>query len=258
MMRKPATAPRFVYWLIWILLSHGVLIACTDDDPKPPEKDTDEDIYEDVGDTQEDVGDTGDIDEDIPAEPSNVCIPAGQGPPFKVAERADLRWKRVSALEFDLLTAMKLGPKSCGEIGLAGVCFSLHRVPLGGNDPVANAMYQPLAKPTLTSSLSFDRVVVALCGRRADEDHKAALDGLDPQVFTHLDWSAASVDPDDPKLADQITVLYQRLLGRDPDPAETAILLALAEPLEGEPITPREFAKTACFTVATTTEMILN
>jgi hypothetical protein len=59
-------------------------------------------------------------------------------------------------------------------------------------------------------------------------------------------------------LADQIAVLYRRLLGRDPDPAEQAILLVLAEPLDGEPITPREFAKTACFTVATTPEMILN
>ena len=73
----------------------------------------------------------------------------------------------------------------------------------------------------------------------------------------HLDWNAAKVDPADPKLADQITVLYRRLLGRDPAAAETALLLTLAEPLDGQPITPGEFAKTSCFTVGTTTEMIL-
>ena len=121
-----------------------------------------------------------------------------------------------------------------------------------------NAMYHPIEFPGVTSALAFDRVVVATCGRRVDDDYSAVPNGGEPVVFTELDWTQDAVDPDDPQLADQIQVLYRVLLGRDPDPAETAMLLTLAEPLDGLPITPREFAKTTCYAIATTTEMVMN
>jgi len=265
-MRPQAKQVNKVVWALGMVFCLSALWACSDDESKAPEKDVIEDVGEDTKDIQDedvsedtaDSADSGDVDEEV-SEPPNACIPAGEGPPFKVAERADLRWKRVSALERHLLSGLDLNFSSCSELGFAGICFNLaHKVPLGGNDPVLNAMYRPIAEPGLTSALSFDRVVVALCGARTDEDHQNAIKGQAAKVFTELNFKDASVNPDDPALVDQITILYRRLLARDPLPSESAILLALAEPLDGQPITPREFAKTACFTVATTTEIILN
>ena len=203
--------------------------------------------------------DTSDVIVIEDVEPANVCLPAGTGPPFKVAERADLRWKRVSALSRDLLGALALDESACAELGFSEGCFKeVHRVALGGNDPMLNAMYESIPEPRMTSALAFDRVVVATCGRRVDKDYTSALAGDEAVVFTHLDWTKAAVDPTDPGLGEQVTALYRRLLGRDPIAAEIELLLTLAEPLNGTAITTREFAKTLCYTIATTTEAVLN
>jgi len=232
----------------------------------------------DTGDTQDGAdGDTDDGDtpdgapdgtpdgrpdsDDLPpidVDPPNVCIPAGEGPSFQVSARADLRWKRVHALKNDLLTAMELTEaEACEELGLAlpGICFNIvHQVPLGGNDPVAAAMYRPIMEPTITTALAIDRVTTAACGKRVDEDTLAQQAGELGNVFHHMDLTAEAIEVGTPGLQAQIDELYRRFLARSPTDAEMQIVLPLAAPLDGTPVSARDFAKAACFTIATTTE----
>jgi len=201
------------------------------------------------------VEDTADINTPV----GNVCLPPETGPPFQVAERADLRWKRVSPLARDLLRALALDENACGELGVSGVCFSqVHRVALGGYDPAMNAMHEPIEAPRITSALALDRVVIGLCGQRVDRDHANAQSGTNPVVFTALNWQSAAVNPTDSAVSDTITGMYRRLLGRNPNASEMETARRLAEPLNGQATTPREFAKSLCFVIATTTEMVLH
>ena len=207
----------------------------------------------------------GGSDADVPpidAGPSNACLPAGEGPEFQISARADLRWKRVHALKTDLLTAMEVTEdEACQELGLAlpGICFDIvHLVPLGGNDPIGAAMYRPMASPSLTTVLSIDRVTTAVCGKRVDEDSMAQAAGELANVFNHMDLSAEAIEINTPGLQEQIHALYRRFLTRSATDAEVQIVLQLATPLNDMPTSAREFAKAACFTIATTTEFVFH
>ena len=189
-----------------------------------------------------------------PDEP-NACVAAADGPGFAISAKADLRWKRSSALQNDLINALALDTSSvCSEVGLPGTCFSLiHLVPLGGNDPVKSGLYHPLAEPGVTSSLSTDRVVLSACGIRADAESIGAA----PKVlWKNIDFAAASLSHDDPAIKTDVTELYHRLLSRDPTADELAAVASLADDVNGAPVNPRDFAKMACYAVATTTEFL--
>jgi len=194
---------------------------------------------------------------------ANACLEPGEGPSFKIAARADLRWKRVHGLEADLLKWMQLTPQEvCGELGIDGICFSLaHLVPLGGNDPIYAAMYTPIPRPGITSVLSMERVTLAACGKRVDMDAFAMKSGMDASVFQGLDLNGGLLSPDDPEVVALIEQLYRLVLARDPTSEEVDLLKELAAPLPDSPeagIHPRDFAKTACFVVATTSEALLH
>ncbi|HEY4223695.1 MAG TPA: hypothetical protein VGO62_20200, partial [Myxococcota bacterium] len=185
----------------------------------------------------------------------NACVPAASGPGFAISAKGDLRWKRAAAVQADLEKALALDDNSvCSEVGLAGTCFSLiHLVPLGGNDPVKGGLYKPLAEPGVTSSLSFDRVVLSACGIRADAEFLSAVPKV---VFTNIDFSAPSLSHDDPAVAADIKNLYHRLLAREPTADEVTQVARLADDVNGAPVPPRDFAKMACYTVATTSEFL--
>jgi hypothetical protein len=220
----------------------------------------------DIGgeDTLLDVTDIGPVDviEDVAPDvpPQNSCLPAGEGPAFQVSARASVRWKRVAALERDLAAAVELDPANlCGEVGFDGICFSfLHLVPLGGNDPVVAAMYEPLVEPGASTALATDRVVVSACGRRADLDSLAD----EPVVFKHIDMTLAEVTPSTPGLDAQIDELTRRFHARNATEQEKVLIRSLAEPLmvEGQStaVSARDFAKTACYAIATTTEHLFH
>jgi hypothetical protein len=217
-------------------------------------------------DADTDADTTGGVDSDtvppIDVDPPNACIPAGEGPAFKVSARADLRWKRVGALKNDLLTALQLTEaEACAELGikLPGICFNMvYLVSLGGNDPVGAAMYRPMEVPSITTALSVDRVVVQACGRRVDVDSLSQRAGEPMGVFTYLDLNQEAIDVTTPGLQSQIESLYKRFLARMPSKAEVQTVLELAAPLNGVAVTARDFAKAACFTIATTTEFIFH
>ena len=190
-----------------------------------------------------------------PAVESNACVPVEQGPGFAISAKADLRWKRAAALANDLKNALSLDDNTvCSELGLPGTCFSLiHLVPLGGNDPVKSGLYRPVAEPGITMPLSTDRVVLSACGIRADAESVGA---VVPVVWKHIDFAAPSLSHDDANIATDVTELYHRLLARDPTTEELALVASLADDVNGAPVSPRDFAKMACYAVATTSEFL--
>ncbi len=256
------------FFALSVLLMIGSNSACQSPSiPRTPVDATDTYDTSDTGvDTHDafipDGGREPDVPPPIDAGTSNACLPAGQGPSFRVSARADLRWKRVHAMKTDLLTAMEVvEDEACQELGLAlpGICFDIiHLVPLGGNDPIGSAMYQPMPTPSLTTALSIDRVTTAVCGKRVDVDTQAQQAGELASVFHHMDLTAEEIEPATPGLQEQIDALYRRFLARRATDAEIKIVLQLAKPLEGLPVTARDFAKSACFTIATTTEFVFH
>lgn len=186
----------------------------------------------------------------------NACVPVDEGPGFEISSKADLRWKRATPLKNDLMVALGLNEQEvCSELGLDGLCFNLiHMVPLGANDPVKAAMYKPVAEPGATAPLAIDRVVLSACGARADLD---AFSGT-RVVWQTIDLAAASLDPSDPAIATDVQLLYRKLLARNPTPEESALVASLAEDVNGENVPARDFAKMACYAVATTSEFIFH
>lgn len=211
-----------------------------------------------------DAADTADEGPDIP--PPNACLPAGTGPTFQVSARGNLRWKRAMALEQDALGALELTvAEACGEVGYDGICFNLlHLVPLGGNEPVIATMYEPLAAPAATTAIAVDRVIVAACGAAVDRDtlltvgtpDKPPTDDAKAVVFVDLDLSLKEVDAQTKGVKEVITDLYRRFLARNPSAEEMNLALTLTEAVDGTSPNARDFAKMACFAVATTTENI--
>ncbi len=143
--------------------------------------------------------------------PPNVCVPAGDAPAFQISQKAKLRWKRDRVVERDLMNAFSLSEAEvCAELG-SPICFSsIHRVPLGGHEPVVQAMYEGIAAPGATTPISFDRVVLSACGARVDLDavaHQADNSGGFGQavLYRHYRLDAASLSSSAPEVAAQIT-----------------------------------------------------
>ena len=233
------------------------VMGCGSDSPAP----TDTVAVPDGGgqDTSTDASDNGpdasDSGPDTPPTPKNACLPVDQAPEFKISGRHHIRWKRVMSLEQDLTQALELTPEeACAEVGYAGVCFFLHIVALGGNEPVFATMYEPIAEPSATTALAVDRVAVAACGAAVDRDTTRST----PLVFKEFDLAQAEVSPKTAGISAMTTELYQRLLARDPTPSELSTVASLASPVEGVALSARDFAKMACYAIATTTEFIFH
>lgn len=190
-----------------------------------------------------------------PAGEANACVAADSGPGFAISAKADLRWKRAAAVENDLIRALSLDKNTvCSEVGLPGTCFTLiHLVPLGGNDPVKSGLYKPVSEPGITMPLSTDRIVLSACGIRADAESVGA---VTPVVWKNIDFHAPSLSHNDPAITADVTELYHRLLAREPSAEELGLVASLADDVEGVPVPPRDFAKMACYAVATTSEFL--
>jgi hypothetical protein len=175
---------------------------------------------------------------------------AGPLPDFAISTRGRLVWKRYRALEQDLVKALEVDAATmCNELGQFSCVDLVHLVPLGGNDPIGKGQYVPAAAPQVTTPIAVERVVMAACGRRVDDDAAAT-----PAVFTSLDLTADSVtEAEADATAD---VLYDRLLMRDPLETERDALRELRTDDDGADVSARDFAKMACLAVGTTTEFL--
>lgn len=156
--------------------------------------------------------------------------------------RERLHWKRVDALERDLAQALALPLETlCLEPG-GERCGDVHRVTLGGIDPVQDGTYQPMGRPAVTSAIALERLALSACHARVERDAQGS-----PEVFTALDLEATRATAK--ALDAQSTLLYRRLLARDPSTRELRALRALARGSSN-----RTWARSACFAIATTTE----
>ncbi len=174
--------------------------------------------------------------------PVESCDPAG---PTVV-------WKRVDALAADLGRALELDQgELCTEIGSAP-CAEVHRVALGGSDPLNTALYRPFAEPLATTPLAIERLALSACVLRVDRDAAGA-----PEVFSEmpLDSEPLSASNAGSAFAKQAASLGRRMLARDLTVDEIATLEPLGRDEEGAPVTSHDAAVLLCFTLATSTEM---
>ncbi|HWN71686.1 MAG TPA: hypothetical protein VNM90_28810 [Haliangium sp.] len=162
-----------------------------------------------------------------------------------------LQWKRISALENDLMSALDLAREEvCNELGLYR-CALVHLVPLGSANPFGASLYEAVAEPLATTPAAVDRIVLAACIGRVQRDRQAA-----PQVFTHFPLEGQAPAAGAPEIAAMIQDLYRRFLQRDPTAEEIAMVSELAVDDAGAPVAAADFAKLACFTIGTTTEFL--
>ncbi|MEM9490743.1 MAG: hypothetical protein AAGC55_16465 [Myxococcota bacterium] len=162
-----------------------------------------------------------------------------------------LQWKRMRAVESDLMQAMQLDRNElCQELDLVD-CAEVHRVALGASNPIGAALYEPVAKPLATTPLALERLVIAACSRRADRDAAGA-----PAVFDQFALSGDAPAGDAPEVAELAQDLYRLLLQRDPTDSEITTLGQLTSDDQGQPVSGRDFAALSCFAIATTTEFL--
>jgi len=165
---------------------------------------------------------------------------------FSSAARADLRMKRWRQLSLDLQGALELpADEVCRETGLYD-CFDIHTVPMGGLSR-DNGLYHPTQGITVTTGLAMERVVLQACWNRLELDREGH-----PVVFT-VDLEGDS----DEGLDDQVDDLYHRLLARNPEEAERALLVDFHDEVLDEGGGTAEWALMSCLIVGTTTEALL-
>lgn len=179
-----------------------------------------------------------------------VCDPGQTAPPVE-----PLTWKRIDALSNDLRRALALSESElCNEVDEIA-CVNVHQVALGGKKPFAQAQWTAVGAPLATTSSALDRLVWSAC-------HNAAVrDAGTPRVFTDLPPAATTLDlsvaATSQAVDAQITTLYRRLLARDPEAAEVALVRELAQDPAGAARSAQAFDTLACFTIGTMTEMAL-
>ena len=174
-------------------------------------------------------------------------------PEIAKSTRAELQWKRNTALQRDLMRALELTDEQvCNEQGRGSCTREVHHISLGGADPLELGMYEALPDTLATTPVVVDRVVLSACTQRAQLDREGT-----PVVFLGLDLSAAEAPrPDEPAFEKVVTALYRRLLSRDPDPGELSTLERMTVDADGEPISAYDFAVLSCFAIGTTTEFL--
>lgn len=174
--------------------------------------------------------------------PSDVWTPA---------TRADLRMKRWRQISQDLSGALQLQTDElCREAGNFD-CNEIHVVPMGGIS-VDNGLYSPIDGVSVTTGLAIERVLLSACWTRLERD-------MDPEqtplVFTAIPLAETSLDE---AAADaQATLLWQRLLARDPSAEELAAARALHPGIIEDGGRNAEWALALCVALGTSSEFLL-
>lgn len=171
--------------------------------------------------------------------------------------RNELLWKRYRAFEQGLVQALLVDEADlCNELGRFSCVDTVHLVVLGGNNPFDQGLHEPVQAPAATTPLAVERVVFSACRASvaADLERAAARVFLDLPLGNEID----PLDPNDEAqgfaVEDTITNLYRRIHARDPLEVERKHLRELVYDDDGQPVLAREFALSACFAVASTTE----
>ena len=182
------------------------------------------------------------------------------GTPGTVARssRNNLRFKGAERLASDFATALSLpSDQVCNELGQYPCTSFVHTVTLGGVDPYASSLYEPLTVSGVTTPIAVDRVALSACGRRV------TLDLTTPSAAVlfkgiPLDAQGRLATREGTPVKDAITALYQRGLLRDPTDAELSALIQLSTDIEssGSAHPGQDWMKAACFVVLTSAESV--
>lgn len=152
-----------------------------------------------------------------------------------------LKRKSGEMLALDFAQALGLSRgEVCVELGSHDCASEAHRIVLGGVEPYQLRIDEPLPGTPLSAPIAVDRLALSACEARAAQDFAQT----QPLLFGPLlDGSA-----DARSLV--VDTLYERFLGRAPDPEERTALAALG----GSEMSDRDFAVLSCFVVGTTLE----
>ncbi|MEM9187816.1 MAG: hypothetical protein AAGF12_01470 [Myxococcota bacterium] len=189
---------------------------------------------------------------------SSESVDPGPPPTGRLCEAEappeSLAWKRVDAFIADLQRGLELdGAEFCQELGRQDFpCATVHRVPLGGNDPIFLAQYEPVRSPLSTTAVAVERVALIAC------QNAVARDATTRRVFADLPPSERVLGEGDVEaVREQTSALYRRLLGRDPTGDELGVIASLGADDTGAPRSVRDFDTLSCLAIATTTENLL-
>ena len=171
--------------------------------------------------------------------------------------RGALVWKRGPALANGLSAALVVPVEDlCRELGRFDCVGLAHQVPLGGNDAFVKGQYQPLIEPGATTAVAFDRLALSACSVAVELDRGRPA-GF---IFRGHALDEVPLDPSDAAVQEGARFvgaeLYRRLHGREPRELEQQALLELLTDDEGRGTSGLDFAKLACFAVASTTETL--
>ena len=195
----------------------------------------------------------GACSEPSPPEPKDAG-PADPLDGIAASTKNELLWKRARAVENGLAQALAIPVEDvCNELDRFSCIGLVHQVPLGGNEPFAQGLYDPLRTPSTTTALSFERVVLSACSAAVEIDAARPA----PIVFRgHPLTDDLLTDAADAAIGADLldATLVQRIHGREPQAGELAALRELLVDDDGAPVSGRTFAKLACFAIASTTE----
>lgn len=167
------------------------------------------------------------------------------GAPTNLVDK-NLMWKRYRSLEQTLMSGLALNKgQLCKEAGKLNCVDEVHLFALGGNEPFNKAQYNRLEAPSVTTGVAIERLVLASCSERVRRDK-----GASPRVFTKMKLTNEA--PVAAEVQAQATVLYQRLLLRNPTPDELAIVQGFAS--RGG--SSETVAKSLCFAIASHAEFL--
>ncbi|ATB32268.1 hypothetical protein [Melittangium boletus] len=185
---------------------------------------------------------------------------SGTGSTGEVApsSRNHLRFKNPEQLTAHFSAALSLPPEQvCNELGQYPCTTSVHNVALGGVEPYAVGLYEPLTSTGVTAPNVIDRLALAACSRRVSLDATAPSEAL---LFKGLEFDARGrlANRDGEPVRDAITSLYQRALLREPTEVEVGTLSQLATQIEstGSQMPGRDWMVASCFTVLSSAESV--
>ena len=168
--------------------------------------------------------------------------------PESVSAKARVMSKTGAVWGRDLANGLGLQTwELCNELGSYDCIEDAHRVTLGGVEPTALGIDDPLPNASVSAPIAVDRVAVSACAERYTRDQAGT-----PVIF------GAVLDKDNKRHRKDVgTLLVQRLLGREPNDAELDAIEGLHDTLE--PISTdltRDWSIGACVMVATSTEAL--
>lgn len=198
------------------------------------------------------LGGACDADRTIGAPPDQGVVSPSLHPQVK--------FKRSQRLQNDIARALDIAPDQvCNELGLYSCTQEVHRVALGGVAAYDMGLFEPLPSTALTTPMAVERVAMAACVTRADQDLSAGPAG-EALIFAHLDIDERGrlANIQDHAVADAIDTLYKRALQRRASAREIAHLRRLYREIESragaQPA--RDWAVLSCFAVLTTMEQL--